>query len=167
MQTDASVTRPPVLLNLPVFALSHLGRVARGATRTAFAHEGLSSRAHFVLLCLHKYGELSQRDLSDRIAMDRSDLVKLIDGLEQSGHLQRRPDPNDRRRHALSISPLGVEALGRGERILHQATDEVLARLSPDERIALHRLVLRALGADIDADADRDGTATSTPTSTG
>ncbi|KIZ16626.1 MarR family winged helix-turn-helix transcriptional regulator [Streptomyces natalensis] len=148
MSTEEPLERPPVLLHLPVFALAHFGRVARGAAKNAFAGQGLSSRAHFVLLCLDEYGELSQRELSDRIAMDRSDLVKLLDELERTGQVRRQPDPRDRRRHALVITAAGMETLKQGERILHQATDEVLARLSTEQRAELQRLVLQALGAD-------------------
>jgi DNA-binding MarR family transcriptional regulator len=137
--------RPPALLRLPVFALSHLGRAARGAVRTAFARDGLSGRGHFVLVCLSEYGELSQRELADLIAMDRSDLVKLLDTLESSGQLRRAADPRDRRRHVLSITPAGAETMRRGEHLMGRATDDLLHRLTPDERATLHRLILRAL----------------------
>jgi DNA-binding MarR family transcriptional regulator len=138
-------TRPPALLRLPVFALSHLGRAARGAVRGAFSRAGLSGRAHFVLVCLHEYGELSQRELADLIAMDRSDLVKLLDTLERSGQVRRAVDPGDRRRHLLSITPAGVDTMRRGEAVMGEATDDLLHRLTPDERATLHGLILRAL----------------------
>jgi DNA-binding MarR family transcriptional regulator len=44
--------------------------------------KGVSLRAHFVLVCVSEYGELSQQQVADQIAIDRSDLVKLIDQLE-------------------------------------------------------------------------------------
>ena len=147
MPTEDIPTRPPVLLHLPAFALSHLGRVARTALKNAFTREGLSARAHFALLCLSEYGDLSQRELADHIAMDRSDLVKLLDELERSGQVRREPDPRDRRRHVLSITPAGAKTLVAGEEIIDRATDEVLARLSPEERAVLHRLTLHALDA--------------------
>ena len=118
---------------------------ASGAVRGAFSRAGLSGRAHFVLVCLHEYGELSQRELADLIAMDRSDLVKLLDTLERSGQVRRAVDPGDRRRHLLSITPAGVETMRRGEDVMGEATDELLHRLTPDERATLHGLILRAL----------------------
>lgn len=146
MATDDVHSRPPVLLHLPGFALSHLGRIVRAGIKDAFADEGLSARAHFVLLCLADEGELSQRELADRVAMDRSDLVKLLDELEQADQVRRSPDPRDRRRHLLSATPAGLRALKRGEHVVDRATDQVLVRLSAKERATLHRLVLRALG---------------------
>ena len=136
-----------MLLHLPAFALARLGRVARSGLKNAFAREELSARAHFALLCLSEYGELSQRELADHIAMDRSDLVKLLDELERSGLVRREPDPRDRRRRVLSITPAGGRTLSAGEDIIDQATEEVLKRLSPEQRAALHQLTLQALGA--------------------
>lgn len=146
MAADDIPARPPVLLDVPAFALAHLGRIARTALKDAFAREGLSARAHFALLCLSEYGTLSQRELADHIAMDRSDLVKLLDELERAGQVRRAPDPGDRRRHVLSITPAGTTALGTGEEIIDRATDEVLRRLSPEQRTTLHRLTRQALG---------------------
>jgi MarR family transcriptional regulator, lower aerobic nicotinate degradation pathway regulator len=138
-------TRPPALLRLPVFALSHLGRAARGAVRGAFSRAGLSGRAHFVLVCLHEYGQLSQRELADLIAMDRSDLVKLLDTLERDGQVSRAVDAADRRRHVLSITPAGTATMRRGEDVMGEATDALLHRLTADERATLHALILRAI----------------------
>jgi DNA-binding MarR family transcriptional regulator len=131
---------------LPVFALVRAGRAAHQAVKEAFAGEGLSVRAHFVLLCLREYGGLSQRELADWLGMDRSDLVKLLDELERSGQLRREPDPHDRRRHALTLTPEGADALRRGAEVLDRATDGFLSELDPDQRATLHDLVLRALG---------------------
>ncbi len=145
MPVEELPSRPPVLLNLPVFALSRLGHVLRGAVKDAFDQQGLSWRGHLVLLCVKEYAELSQRELADLVSMDASDLVKLLDGMERAGHLQRRAAPNDRRRHLLSITPEGVKALRRGQRIVDRATDGALASLDADDRKHLHQLVLRAL----------------------
>lgn len=132
-------------MQLPGFALSHLGRKMRGGMKSAFAQDGLSAQAHFVLLCLTEYSDMSQRELADLLQMDRSDLVRLLDVMEGEGTVQRRPDPTDRRRYALSITPGGVRTLERGAHLVDEATDAALARLDADERETLHRLVLRAL----------------------
>jgi len=145
MSTEDHVSRPPELLRLPGFALAHLGRVVRGAIRAAFVDHGLASQAHFVLACLDEYGTQSQRELADRLAMDRSDLTKLVDKLEQAGEVRREPDPKDRRRYQLSITRSGKTTLKRGIQIMDEATNEVLAGLTTQERAALEQLVLRAL----------------------
>lgn len=147
MSTPKRPTRPPMLLRLPIYALAHLGRIARDTAKIAFANEGLSLRAYFVLLCIDEHGgALSQGELADFLMMDRSDLVKVLDEIEQAQQIQRAPDRGDRRRHALSITPGGRKVLKQGRRIMDGATESVLALLGEDQRTALHQLALQALG---------------------
>lgn len=139
------MSRPPELLRLPGFALAHLGRVVRGNIRAAFVDHGLASQVHFVLACLDEYGTLSQRELADRLAMDRSDLTRLLDKLEEAGEVRREADPKDRRRYRLSITRSGKTTLKQGVQIMEEATNKVLAGLTTQERATLEHLVLRAL----------------------
>src|SRR5262245_50919295 len=114
MATDHDAPHPAALLRLPGFALAHLGRQVRSTIRQAFIDRGLSATAHFVLVCLDDYDGLSQRELADLLAMDRSDLVKVLDELEKSGQVRRDPDPRDRRRHRLSLTAAGSTTLRHG-----------------------------------------------------
>ena len=138
--------RPQGLLRWPTYALGQLHGLTRSRVDTALNEKGLSVRAYFVLACLAEYGDMSQQQVADRIAMDRSDLAKLIDQLEQRSQVIRRPDAGDRRRHALSLTPKGKRDLQRSERIIEHVTSETLSRLTLDERRTLHRLTLQALG---------------------
>lgn len=145
--TSGQTSAPGALLDVPAFALVRLGRLAHATVHDAFATAGLASRTYFVLRCLREDGQMSQRELADRTSVDRSDLVKLLDQLERSGQLRRDRDPHDRRRHLLSITPLGEAIVEQGRQLLGQANDEVFAGLDPDEQATLHRLVRRALRA--------------------
>jgi DNA-binding MarR family transcriptional regulator len=136
----------PALREVPVIALSRVGRHVHNVVKDAFDREGLSWRSHVVLLCLNERGQLSQRELANITTVDPSDLVRLLDEMERAGHVQRRPDPRDRRRHALAITPSGAKALRRGQQTLGKATDEILAPLTDTDRKALHNLVNLILG---------------------
>ncbi|MBU3061050.1 MarR family transcriptional regulator [Nocardia sp. NEAU-G5] len=145
MPTDDRARHPQPLLHLPGFALAHLGRLTRSAIRRVFTDGGMSVSAHLVLVCLDEYDGLSQRELADYLAMDRSDLGKILDALETSGAVRRGPDPNDRRRHRLSLTAEGSETVRQGTELMKLATDEILAGLTPGDRADLHRLILLAL----------------------
>ncbi|MFJ8470930.1 MarR family winged helix-turn-helix transcriptional regulator [Kitasatospora sp. NPDC094011] len=147
-EVEDALSLSPIMGRLPLFALSRLGRVARQGIRDAFESEGLSWRAHVVLLCLQGRDGLSQRELAELSATDPSDLVKLLDGMERAGQVRRDPDPHDRRRRVLTITQGGVEALHHGEAITDRATDRVLSRLDLADRELLHGLALRALDAE-------------------
>jgi DNA-binding MarR family transcriptional regulator len=126
--------------------MGQLSRAAATQLDVALAQEGLSLRTHQVLGCLVEFGQVSQQQVCDAIAVDRSDMVRLLDQLEQLGQVVRDRDPADRRRHMLTLTPAGRSALALGERVIARVTDDLLSNLSGTERRTLHRLALRALG---------------------
>jgi DNA-binding MarR family transcriptional regulator len=139
--------KPPIsVLQWPTFGLGQLYRAAHAQIGTRLAAIDESLRTYYVLATLGEHGAMSQQQVCNRIDLDRSDMVRLIDDLETRGHVVRTRDPDDRRRHRLTLTASGKKALRRCESVLSDATNDVFANLSADERRNLHRLVLRALG---------------------
>src|SRR3954470_10102707 len=94
-----------------------------------------------VLSTLEAVGPCSQQQLVEALHVNRSMMVKLIDGLEARGLVERRRNPADRRSYALYPTAAGRQALeamaplmDRGEAIFAQA-------LSGAERERLIELV--------------------------
>jgi DNA-binding MarR family transcriptional regulator len=143
---DEAPTPPLGILRWPTFGLGQLYRSAHARLEAQLADQDQSLRTYYVLVTLSEHGPLSQQQVCDRIDIDRSDMVRLVDDLEGRGHVERTRDLEDRRRYQLTLTPRGKKAVGRCDAILAAVTDEVLAALSPDERRTLHRLTLRALG---------------------
>lgn len=65
---------------------------------------GLTSSQWKVILALNLFDGLSQRELADRIYVDGSTLVPVIDKMEKNGLLERKPDPKDRRNNRLYLT---------------------------------------------------------------
>ncbi|MGW4340818.1 MarR family winged helix-turn-helix transcriptional regulator, partial [Rhodococcus koreensis] len=86
------------------------------------------------------------RQVCDVLAVDRSDMVRLVDGLEKRGFVVRRKHAKDRRKQLLSLTEDGEQAVARTEELVDGATDTLFADLTAKERRTLHRLALRALG---------------------
>jgi DNA-binding MarR family transcriptional regulator len=102
----------------------------------------------FGTLCfVRDRGGVLQSDLAEALYMDANNLVLLLNDLEAHGWVERRRDPEDRRRHIVELTAAGTRALERAEKGMESVEDEVLAGLSPKQRAELHRLLLRALGA--------------------
>ncbi|MDH6142584.1 MULTISPECIES: MarR family winged helix-turn-helix transcriptional regulator [Kitasatospora] len=136
-------TVPPSLLDLTSFLLARTGRTARArlAARLAEREQRLWHLA--VLAALADFGPQVQRELATRLAIDPSDLVKVLDDLTRAGQVDRTRSSTDRRRIQVSLTPTGRTALAELLRRARAVQDEVLAPLDPDERALLHRLLLR------------------------
>ncbi|MGC5019345.1 MarR family winged helix-turn-helix transcriptional regulator [Micromonospora sp. DT47] len=81
------------------------GLVARGLTR---------ARAT-VVWQLHRHGPTTQRQLARTIGVTARNVTALVDGLEESGFVLRRPHPSDRRAILVQLTDTGravTEQLG-------------------------------------------------------
>jgi DNA-binding MarR family transcriptional regulator len=86
-----------------------------------------------------------QQQLVDALCMDAKNVVLLLNELEDSGHLVRRRDHEDRRRHRVHLTATGRGALERAARAQEDIEDDVLQVLDADERATLWRLLTRAV----------------------
>jgi len=112
--------------------------------------EGLAAvdarKWHFAaLVALHEYGAASQSTLSRRTGIYRSDLVAVINELAERGDVERAPDPVDRRRNVITLTPQGRRRLDRLDELVTGIQDELLAPLTEPERDHFVRLLTRLL----------------------
>jgi DNA-binding MarR family transcriptional regulator len=148
MADDDVLPLPPRLLDQPAYVLSLLGRAARaGSVEAVAAARGFRLGHVAVLAALEDFGPSSQRALGARLRQDPSDVLRLLDDLEAGSHVRRGPDPDDRRRHRVSITAKGRRALGAAEDAIVARQDALLAALSERERTQLGRLARKALAA--------------------
>ena len=101
--------------------------------------------SHRLLAAPQEFGPASQATLGRRTAMDRSDVVAVANELVSRGLADRSPDPADRRRNVITITPAGTAYLRRLEKLLAEIQDELLAPLPPADRRQLTRLLTRIL----------------------
>jgi MarR family transcriptional regulator, lower aerobic nicotinate degradation pathway regulator len=134
--------RAPALLRGKVsWLLNQAANPANRLVNEALAGEGLR-RHHFALLAaLDEVGPSSQADLSRRTTIDRSDMVATVDDLAARGDVERAPDPADRRRNVITLTPAGRRHLRHLDALLTAAQDEILAPLTPADRTTLLRLL--------------------------
>ncbi|WP_109524991.1 MarR family winged helix-turn-helix transcriptional regulator [Nocardia aurea] len=123
-----------------------LGIAAAHADRLVSA--GLSAadarKWHYaVLVALHDLGPASQATLSRRTGIYRSDLVAVINELTGRGLVERAPDPADRRRNVITMTPAGRRALDRLDALVASLQDDLLAPLAEPEREQLIELLAR------------------------
>jgi DNA-binding MarR family transcriptional regulator len=102
-------------------------------------------------MLLRDHGPSSQQALVEALSLDPSNLVALLNELEERGLITRRRDPADRRRHIVGISTEGEERLLGAQLRLVRAEDHILSALSAEERTTLHELLTRAVGTQLSA----------------
>jgi DNA-binding MarR family transcriptional regulator len=98
-----------------------------------------------LLAALDEFGTASQADLGRRTEIDRSDVVGAVNELVARGLVDRTPDPHDRRRNVIAITPAGQARLAELDSVLAAVQDAVLEPLTERERTTLVRL-LQKLG---------------------
>ena len=136
--------------------INHLARVARRRSEVALEPTGLRPRHVVALTILRESGPTTQGALGEALRLDPTNLVGLLNELEEAALLERRRDPLDRRRHIVELSATGRDAIARAELELASVQDEVLAHLDADERATLHGLLLRATEGRVSCEAAAD-----------
>jgi DNA-binding MarR family transcriptional regulator len=125
-----------------------VGRASLHAQRLIqerFAGHDLRKPHYGVLASLADLGPASQGPLADRLCLDRSDLVTVLDELEARGLVVRTPDATDRRRKIVQLTPAGETLLAGLDELVFAADDELLAGLNDQERATLVALLQRVL----------------------
>ena len=134
---------PAELVARPGFLLARLGLTLKGQTMDAFEEQGFSAYHYSILALLDEGARTTQAGIADALGMDASMLVSLLDGLEDRGLVERKRDPNDRRRQMVTMTAAGRRQLTAFRKTIQQIEDEFLGPLSEDERQELHDLLLR------------------------
>ena len=142
-----------------------LPRLAKQVMRRSSAELlGMDLRLLMALSYLGDHDGAPQQELVDALCMDAKNVVLLLNELEDCGHLVRRRDSEDRRRHRVHITPAGRQALQRAASAQDVIEDDVLQALDADERATLWKLLTRALrGAEHASAGAASPTLTSAP----
>jgi MarR family transcriptional regulator, lower aerobic nicotinate degradation pathway regulator len=126
--------------------IPHLTRLSRrvyaGATQEML---GMNLKQVSMLVALRDQGDLPQTTLCDMMKLTQNTVVTWLNELEDAGYVTRLRDPDDRRKHNVTLTPKGDAALERAETELRRLEDEVLAGLTADERAQLRKLMAKAL----------------------
>jgi DNA-binding MarR family transcriptional regulator len=115
-------------------------RLARELRRESHAL-GVTGGQVSLLFQIQRHRGIGVRDLAQLERISAAAMSGHVDRLERAGLVQRTPDPDDRRRHGLSVS-------AEGERVLRSVKSRRTAwlasrleRLSPEDLEALDRAV--------------------------
>ena len=134
---------PAEMLARPAVLLGRLGTAMKAESMEKFEEAGFSVYHYGVLAHLDEGERQTQATIADALGVDRSMLVGLLDLLEERGMIERRRDPNDRRRQMVKLATAGRRQLAEFRKMIEKIENDFLAPLDAEERATLHDLLLR------------------------
>jgi DNA-binding MarR family transcriptional regulator len=149
MTLPAEVTVRPIhrvakeLVASSGFLLARLGIGFKTKAIAKAEDAGFELYDYSVLALLAEGVRETQATIADALTLDPSRLVALLDSLEERALVARQRDPQDRRRHVVSITPARTQELARLRETLKRLEDEFFAPLDPESRQTFHELLLR------------------------
>jgi DNA-binding MarR family transcriptional regulator len=139
---------PSRIQEMPTWLITRANAYSHRLLAEGFASAGVRGYHYRLLAALGEFGPASQAALGRRTGIDRSDVVAALNELAGRGLIERSPDPDDRRRNVITITPAGTEQLRALDEILAGVQEELLAPLSAADRTRLIRLLTRLLEHD-------------------
>jgi MarR family transcriptional regulator for hemolysin len=110
-----------------LFLIHDVARLLRvDADKRARCH-GMTRAQWGILIRLERQPGLSQKELAELLEVEPITVARLIDRLENSGMVERRPDPRDRRIWRLHLCPAAFPML----REIEQQRREIIRMLAP------------------------------------
>jgi DNA-binding MarR family transcriptional regulator len=160
LETPLKPCLPAALVSSTAFLLGRVGMAVKMRVMDQLGQAGCGGYGYGVLVMLGEGAQETQAAIADSLGVDRSQLVGVLDALEKDGLVERRRDPNDRRRHAVSITAHGKRELVRLRAIVKEIEDSILEPLDERDRKALHESLFRvAANLDPRYDAGRASSA--------
>jgi DNA-binding MarR family transcriptional regulator len=102
------------------------------------AGDGLSYAKLRLLDALHRDGPSIMRELGDELGVSARTMTALVDSLEESGLVARRPHPTDRRAVRVELVPGSERATEHLCEAGSEAVADVFAGLSTEEQCQLY-----------------------------
>lgn len=137
----------PHLTNYVGYCLSKIALRLRSNFDARIQQFGLVAPQYAMMLVLKIDGAMTQIELGSYMAIDKATMVRLIDGLEEQGYVQRSQHATDRRAKMLEVTPKGRQICAKLEKQRIEAEDEFLKPLAPAEQAALREIVKKLIQA--------------------
>src|SRR6195256_1964961 len=121
---DTRDSAPPgIAKQWPMLLMIKLGRITMHRFTEALEPFGIRPRHVAALIELRDRGELTQQSLCGQLHLDPTNLVAILNDLEERGYATRRRDPGDRRRHLVEVSKKGIAVIDKVSEVMDGVED--------------------------------------------
>ena len=130
------------------FLLAKLHAAGSVLNNAALAEFGLKERSYSVLALACSDLGPTQRELADFLSLDPSQIVALIDELEQRGLVERKAGVSDRRQKLVAATPEGRKVHAAAQEAANAAEARQLGMLTTQEVASLRSILRKAVWAE-------------------
>lgn len=130
--------------DIPILGL--LGIVSHRAKNTAkgmYREFDMNRSSAGVLFTLHQRKTMSQKELAEQLNITAPSITSLIQKMEKSGYITRRPDDQDQRVMRLSLTEKGESLIQSVKDVADRMEQILLEGMSLEERLLFRRLMLQ------------------------
>ena len=137
---------PNSAVNRELFdALASVNRKLRALFDARVKERGLTLSRARALFALSKRDGLNQRELADELGIETPTIVRLLDGMEKQGFIERRVEATDRRAKQIHMTDRGRDIAGEIDKLACEIREQVLGGVdNKDKAIALQVVSLMA-----------------------
>jgi DNA-binding MarR family transcriptional regulator len=134
--------------------IDHTGYLLRVAhdhahrVKVAEMPDAAHPRDYSMLVALQTTGPISQQQLAEKMRVNRTLVVGIVDALERRGWVERRRDAGDRRSYRLHVTPAGEAAVAEMGPRVKEASGMMAERLTDAERARLHERLRQLIAAE-------------------
>lgn len=102
------------------------------------------SPARFQILQALSDGQaLSMVELADRLSVTKRNITTLVDGMEKSELVVRKPHPTDRRSTLVSLTKVGIVAFNEAAEAHSEQMDALVAELNTAQAAAISQALVQ------------------------
>lgn len=140
--TGPSDSNKDVIIQDALGGILNAGTMLKNVSRQFFRNRP-STEVQFNVLLLLKHADhpMTQKELSERLLVDKSNLTGLVDRMETSGHIFRLKTPGDRRSYHLQLTEKAEKLLEELEGPYRELLHSMLGDFSRDELLLIVRMM--------------------------
>ena len=127
------------------YAVRHTHKALSRRLAYELAQVGISFGHYYYLRALFEANGISQMELSERVGVDPTTVVTVVDTLERQNIVERRKDPDDRRKALIYLTPKGRKLRRPLLAAIGAAQANALVGISAAEIETFRRVALRVI----------------------
>lgn len=125
------------------FLMHDVSRLRRVVFDAMMKPLGVTRSQWWVLAHLSRHDGMIQSDLADLLDLGKAALGGLVDRLESSEFIERRPDSTDRRAKRVFLTRKGNQMVKEMHQMSHELSEQILDGFDQEERLQLADLLMR------------------------